>query len=188
METKYYYSYNTEEKAFLGKFPALKNPRRQTEYLLPAMSTFIEPPETKENEIAIWGGKNWVIESDFRGLSQVDIETKETSKIEYIGKIKDGYQLITKETAKDIQENPDKYKKVKNKLKDISDIEEYKEFLRLKEVEKRKIKIEQELNDLDTKRIRAMCEPSIKDETTGETWLDYYNSEAQKLREELKKL
>lgn len=28
------------------------------------------------------------------------------------------------------------------------------------------------IKDLDFKRIRAICEPEIKDETTGETWLD----------------
>ena len=42
--------------------------------------------------------------------------------------------------------------------------------------------------ELDSKRIRAICEPSIKDETTGETWLDYYNSQVKVLREELKNL
>lgn len=188
METKFYYSYNTEGNAFLGKFPALKNPRRQTEYLLPAMATFIEPPKTNKNEIAVWNGEKWVIESDFRGLTQVDIETKETSKIEYIGEIKNGFQLVSEEIAKDIQENPNKYKKIKNKLEDISDTEEYKAFLKNQENEKRKTEIECELNDLDTKRIRAMCEPSVKDETTGQTWLDYYNSEVQRLREELKQL
>lgn len=42
--------------------------------------------------------------------------------------------------------------------------------------------------ELDSKRIRAICEPSIKDELTGETWLDYYNNQVAVLREELKNL
>ena len=54
--------------------------------------------------------------------------------------------------------------------------------------EKRKAEIEEELETLDAKRIRAVCEPSIKDESTGETWLDYYNSEIVALREELSSL
>ena len=44
------------------------------------------------------------------------------------------------------------------------------------------------INDLDIKRIRAICEPAIKNEATGETWLDYYNSQIIALREELKGL
>lgn len=54
--------------------------------------------------------------------------------------------------------------------------------------EKRKAEIEAELATLDNKRIRAVCEPSVKDETTGETWLDYYNSEIASLREEYSNL
>lgn len=67
-----------------------QNAKIQSEYLLPAMATFNEPPNTKKNEIAIWGGEDWIIESDYRGQTQVDIETKEISKIEYIGSVKNG--------------------------------------------------------------------------------------------------
>ena len=48
--------------------------------------------------------------------------------------------------------------------------------------------INAELNDLDLKRIRAVCEPSIKDETTGQTWLDYYNSLILEKRNQLKEI
>lgn len=64
----------------------------------------------------------------------------------------------------------------------------YLSYIKKKELEIRKNEIEKELLELDSKRIRAICEPSIKDETTGETWLDYYNSEVEKLRNELKEL
>ena len=74
METKFYYSYNAEGNAYVGKYQALKNPRRQTEYLLPAMATFKEPPTAKENEVAIWNGKDWEIVSDYRGQTQINIE------------------------------------------------------------------------------------------------------------------
>lgn len=56
------------------------------------------------------------------------------------------------------------------------------------EIEKQINKINEELSELDMKRIRAICEPEIKDEETGETWLDYYNAEVLKLREELNSL
>ncbi len=41
------------------------------------------------------------------------------------------------------------------------------------------------LNELDAKRIRAVCENEIKDPQTGETWIDYYNNEISKLRLQL---
>lgn len=54
--------------------------------------------------------------------------------------------------------------------------------------EKRKTEIIEALAELDSKRIRAVCEPSIKDEETGKTWLDYYNAEITALRAELASL
>ncbi|MBQ8460467.1 hypothetical protein IJ541_10255 [bacterium] len=44
------------------------------------------------------------------------------------------------------------------------------------------------LEEYDKKRIRAVCEDEIKDEKTGETWLDYYNEKIYDLRIELKSL
>ena len=52
----------------------------------------------------------------------------------------------------------------------------------------RKSEIERALYELDTKRVRAMCEPSVKDDATGETWLEYYNNQAIELRNELNQL
>lgn len=54
--------------------------------------------------------------------------------------------------------------------------------------ERRKAEIKAELLALDNKRIRAICEPSVKDEETGETWLEYYNSEIENLRIEYNSL
>lgn len=48
--------------------------------------------------------------------------------------------------------------------------------------------IYEELAQLDSKRVRALCENSIKDESTGESWLDYYNNQITQLREELRVL
>ncbi len=45
-----------------------------------------------------------------------------------------------------------------------------------------------ELAELDKKRIRALCEDEVKDEATGETWIDYYNKQINILREEYKSL
>lgn len=43
--------------------------------------------------------------------------------------------------------------------------------------------IQQELDILDRKRIRAIAEPSLKDENI--TWLEYYNNQISELRNEL---
>lgn len=48
--------------------------------------------------------------------------------------------------------------------------------------------IKSKLNALDVKRIRAMLEPSVKDETTAETWLEFYNKQIFDLRDELNSL
>ena len=96
--------------------------------------------------------------------------------------------LVKSSQVLDILNNPEKYKIIDKKFVDISDTEEYTQYLKRKEIELRKSEIEQKLLELDSKRIRAICEPSVKDETTGETWLDYYNSEVERLRTELKEL
>ena len=44
------------------------------------------------------------------------------------------------------------------------------------EIQEQINRLNAEISELDIKRIRAVCEPSIKDEETGETWLDYYNN------------
>lgn len=46
--------------------------------------------------------------------------------------------------------------------------------------------IQVELDELDRKRIRAIAEPSLKDENT--TWLEYYNSQISELRNEYTQL
>lgn len=48
--------------------------------------------------------------------------------------------------------------------------------------------IKLELETIDKQKIRAITETEIKDETTGETWLDHYNNKAKGLREELHEL
>ena len=46
--------------------------------------------------------------------------------------------------------------------------------------------IQAELDELDRKRIRAIAEPSLKDENT--TWLEYYTSQISELRNEYTQL
>lgn len=56
------------------------------------------------------------------------------------------------------------------------------------EKQQEKVVIKSKLAELDTKRIRAICENEIKDETTGETWVEYYNNQVIELRKQLNNL
>ena len=40
-------------------------------------------------------------------------------------------------------------------------------------------------SQIDEKRILAICEPTVKDEATGQTWLEYYNLQVQDLRNQI---
>lgn len=57
------------------------------------------------------------------------------------------------------------------------------EEIQAEENENKKLEIQKKLDELDKKRIRAVCEPTMKTET--QSWLDYYNEEIKKLREML---
>lgn len=48
--------------------------------------------------------------------------------------------------------------------------------------------LNESIKELDLKRIRAICEPSVKDETTGQTWLEYYNAQILDLRSQIQTL
>ncbi len=71
---------------------------------------------------------------------------------------------------------------------EFADTDEYYEKIRKKELENKKQEILNDLDELDKKRIRAVCENEIKDKDSGQTWLEYYNDEVIRLREELKSL
>lgn len=61
----------------------------------------------------------------------------------------------------------------------------YEKILKVRNKSEKISQIIEKLNELDSKRIRAVCENQIKDSQTGETWLEYYNSQANELRSEL---
>lgn len=80
------------------------------------------------------------------------------------------------------------YEKVENnEIIDLRGTEEYEKEQAQIINEQRKNEICDELNMLDQKRIRAICEPeTIRDD--GKTWLEYYNEQVAILREELNSL
>lgn len=77
------------------------------------------------------------------------------------------------------------YEKVENgKVIDLRETDEYKTKELQKQKEERSKEILEELDYLDKKRIRAICEPEILRDD-GKTWLEYYNVQISILREEL---
>ena len=66
--------------------------------------------------------------------------------------------------------------------------EDYQSDLKKEEFNNRKSEILSQIKRLDEKRIRAICEPSVKDSSCGLTWLEYYNSQIQELRSRLKEV
>lgn len=92
---------------------------------------------------------------------------------------------ISENLYNDFCNDPLKYTYVNNSIIENQDYE----FLKQEESEARRIEhIKLELNDIDSKRIRAVCENTVKDSETGETWLEYYNAKAAELRESLNSL
>lgn len=59
------------------------------------------------------------------------------------------------------------------------EITEQEKEIRLSELKK-------ELEDLDKKRVRAVCEPSMKTET--QSWLEYYNEQVAQIRQVMARL
>lgn len=81
------------------------------------------------------------------------------------------------------------YEEIQNgEIINISNTSEYQAKILTKQNEQRKIELKTQISELDLKRIRAGFEPAIKDETTGETYLQYYTNQIIDLRNELSEL
>lgn len=160
------YNYDKDTKEFLGKSYAQKNPKVLGEYLYPIYSTTIKPPEVTDNETLIFNGECWEIVADYRGQEQINLETLEVSIVNKLGEISLGYMIYA----------------------DYLKSELYSQYLNHQQLKEQYYDILSQINDLDTKRIRAICEPEVKDSETGETWLEYYTKQIVLLREKLKEV
>lgn len=72
-----------------------------------------------------------------------------------------------------------------NQLVDISNTDEYKAKIAAQEKNAKTTNLLNQIDQLDQKRIRAGFEPSVKDSTTGQTYLEFYTSQIQDLRKQL---
>lgn len=84
--------------------------------------------------------------------------------------------------------DPNRYEVQNSQLVDISSTDEYR--AKVAEVEKtaRTAELTAQIEKIDQKRIRAIAEPSLRDETSGQTWLAYYTEQILALRAEMAEL
>jgi len=75
-----------------------------------------------------------------------------------------------------------------NRIIDVSQTEEYKQKMSTAEAEAKIQDLQLQICEIDRKRIRAICEPSVKDKATGQTWLEYYNLQVNELRNQITEL
>lgn len=74
---------------------------------------------------------------------------------------------------------------LKNRHDELVKTDAHKAEVIEKEKEAKKIELISKLEELDSKRVRASLEPSVKDEATGQTWLGFYNQQIADLRVQL---
>ena len=107
--------------------------------------------------------------------------------------LNDGYKpLLTIEKPNNDRLYEIKHEESENNIQEVINYleseEEYENRKKEENIQSQINVINIQINELDLKRIRAVCEPSIKDETTGETWLEYYNAQVLDLRNQISTL
>lgn len=149
--------------------------------LIPANATLIAPPEYEENEIPVFENDKWVIKPDYRKNFYKVNDSLIVDNIKTIGE-QENFYIVDKSIGEEIKQNPSKFKIEAGKV-----LKKSEEDYEAEQAEKERIahikEIKTQLDELDKKRIRAICEPS--EYTKGVSWLEYYNQQAQSLRAEL---
>jgi len=108
-------------------------------------------------------------------------------EVDYL-ELPEKYIEITKGQAYEIDKNIDAYRYIDNEIVNIARTQEYQIIIALREKDAQKLSLEKQIEELDKKRIRAICEPSVKDKATGQTWLEYYNLQIKDLRNQIAEL
>lgn len=103
------YMYDKVTKEYIGTTIAYKDKvasikKRQDIFLIPAYTTDIEPPETGENEVAIFYDNCWKVVPDYRNKTIYNINTREKTVCDTIGELPKGYTLKLVERLEDIKD------------------------------------------------------------------------------------
>lgn len=91
--------------------------------MVPSNGTTVKPGNPADNQVAVWNGTSWKITSDFRGMKQVNIDTKMISTVSDVGDLAARQQLVTEQEAQEITEHPDYYTIKEDVLVRLSDAE-----------------------------------------------------------------
>ena len=85
------YNYNRDTGEYVGESDATPNPISEGEYLIPACATTDAPPSVSADEVAVWDKESnlWTTTGDNRGETVYDTTYGISSKVDYIGSIKD---------------------------------------------------------------------------------------------------
>lgn len=128
------YIYNEQTRIYEYSKEAQKSPREENKYLFPTNSTTIKPPEYNIHERPYFINNSWILQPYYVGFYQVEIETKFISKINYVGNIKTGYQLLSDVEVEDITKYPQHWIQKNNKLVKLSD-KEYEILSEIKNID-----------------------------------------------------
>ena len=131
------YKYDKDTKELLYGINAQKDPLCKG-YLLPANSTFVEPPDKVDGFIPIFNLENntWQQVRDHRGHYEVHEEDFAFDIVKYIGEAKKGYIFVADGVYENYLKDNDRYKIVNHQVIDIIDTDEYKEIKKRKEEER----------------------------------------------------
>lgn len=131
------YRYDKDTKELLYAINAQKDPLGKG-YLLPANSTFVEPPDKVDGFIQIFNLENntWQQVRDHRGHYEVHEEDFTFDIVKYIGEAKDGYIFVADGVYENYLEDNDRYKIVNHQVIDIIDTDEYREIKKRKKEER----------------------------------------------------
>lgn len=120
------YRFDENTKEYLWEQMVQQDPKSGN-YDVPQYCTFTEPPQVEEEQIQCYIDDEWQVFVDHRGLPQVNLETLEITKVDYIGSAHQGYQFISKAVADEFLADTDKYT-VKNGVFVKRTQEEYEEI------------------------------------------------------------
>ena len=119
------YIYDTVTKEYLYKQEAQRNPKRPTEFLMPANSTAEQlPTYDKDSETAVFVDGHWKIEPDYRGQEVLNLLTLQFETVNYIGAIKPNYQILTDTMRDDFVVHPECYEVKNGELASIKGTQE----------------------------------------------------------------
>lgn len=157
----YLFDENTRE--FLGEYTPQKNPKRQGEYILPRYSTTLKP-QVRKGFVSVFNNNKWEYIPDFRGEEIIDLQTGKVVICSELGDLPEGFMLYAKYILTD---------EYRQKCEEDLKTQARNDLL-------------MQIEELDKKRIRAICEPEQK--TEDMSWLEYYTNQIIDLREKLKEV